>query len=75
MGFYVNGFLSTAKEKIEKKWRFTTGGPAQARNKRENSQEKRKCSNNCPRRDIDQKAKSREGTLETRAYIKESTYS
>ena len=29
----------------------------------------------CPRRDFDQKAKSRGGTLVTRAYIKESTYS
>ena len=31
--------------------------------------------NYCPRRDFDQKAKSRGGTLATRAYIKESTYS
>ena len=30
---------------------------------------------NCPRRDFAQKAKSRGGTLVTRAYIKESTYS
>ena len=29
----------------------------------------------CPRRDFVQKAKSRGGTLVTRAYIKESTYS
>ena len=29
----------------------------------------------CPRRDFAQKAKSRGGTLVTRAYIKESTYS
>ena len=29
----------------------------------------------CPRRDFDQKAKSRGGTLVTYAYIKESTYS
>ena len=29
----------------------------------------------CPLRDFAQKAKSRGGTLETRAYIKESTYS
>ena len=29
----------------------------------------------CPRTDFAQKAKSREGTLVTRAYIKESTYS
>ena len=29
----------------------------------------------CPRRDFAQKAKSRSGTLVTRAYIKESTYS
>ena len=31
--------------------------------------------NNCPRRHFAQKAKSRGGTLVTRAYIKESTYS
>ena len=31
--------------------------------------------NNCPHRDFAQKAKSQEGTLVTRAYIKESTYS
>ena len=31
--------------------------------------------NFCPRRDFTQKAKSRDGTLVTRAYIKESTYS
>ena len=30
---------------------------------------------NCPRRDFAQKAKSPGGTLVTRAYIKESTYS
>ena len=30
---------------------------------------------NCTRRDFAQKAKSRGGTLVTRAYIKESTYS
>ena len=30
---------------------------------------------NCPRRDFAQKAKSRGGTLVTRVYIKESTYS
>ena len=30
---------------------------------------------NCPRRDFAQKTKSRGGTLVTRAYIKESTYS
>ena len=30
---------------------------------------------NCPHRDFAQKAKFREGTLVTRAYIKESTYS
>ena len=30
---------------------------------------------NCPRRDFAQKAKSRGGTLVTRSYIKESTYS
>ena len=30
---------------------------------------------NCPRRDFAQKAKFRGGTLVTRAYIKESTYS
>ena len=29
----------------------------------------------CPRRDFAQKAKSRKGTLVTRAYIKESIYS
>ena len=29
----------------------------------------------CPRRDFAQRAKSRGGTLVTRAYIKESTYS
>ena len=29
----------------------------------------------CPRRDFAQKTKSRGGTLVTRAYIKESTYS
>ena len=30
---------------------------------------------NCPSRDFAQKAKSRGGTLVTRAYLKESTYS
>ena len=33
------------------------------------------CNYYCPRRDFAQKAKSREGSLVTRAYIKESTYS
>ena len=32
-------------------------------------------SSDCPRRDFAQKAKSRGGTLVTRAYIKENTYS
>ena len=39
------------------------------------SQQDSETKGNCPRRDFAQKAKSRGGTLVTRAYIKESTYS